>query len=70
MDRHFKVRAKEDFIYKGMGKEIPIKKGEIYPAKDIIVTVNKQDQRSMGFYVEGAFYDSHNFEHKFEEIKD
>lgn len=69
MERHFKVRAKVDFVYNEMGHNIEVKAGTVFEAKDIIVTVNKIDKVHLGIWIKPeVFLSAGKFKKNFEEI--
>lgn len=70
MRRHYKVIAKQDISVSKMNHNLNIKKGDIFNAQDIVVTVNKKEQRHLGIQLEnGEIFAIERLAHLFEEIK-
>lgn len=70
MNRHYKVKAKQDISGSEMNHTLNIKEGEIFDAQDIVVTVNGSEQRHLGIRLENEkLVPIVKLRHLFEEIK-
>lgn len=70
MNRHYKVKAKQDISGFKMNHNLNIKEGEIFDAQDIVVTVDGSEQRHLGIRLEnGKLVPIEKLRHLFEEIR-
>lgn len=70
MIRHYKVMAKQDISVSEMNHNLNIKEGDIFKAQDIVVTVNKKEQRHLGIQLEnGEIFAIERLAHLLDEIK-
>lgn len=69
MQNYYQVMANQDISESELNKKLKIKTGDIFEAKDIIVTVNRKEHRHLGIQLkDGTLFSVEKLSHLFKKL--